>query len=307
MEDRNRLIRNASWVGIIGNAILSFSKIAVGLISGSLAVLGDGIDSATDIVTSLITLVTAKIMSRPPDMKYPYGYERADTVAAKALSFVIFFAGTQLAISTIQKIFHETAQQLPGALAIYITVFSIIGKLLLSWHQLHEGKKTGSIMLKANARNMQNDVLISIGVLLGLGFTFFLNLPILDAVTALVVSGLIIKAGFDIFMQAGTELMDGVKNPHIYKRVFDIIDKVPGVLNPHRLRMRRLGNMYIMDIDIEVAGNLTVREAHCLSHKVEDKIKEKIDNIYDIVIHIEPEGDINHKEKFGVSPNHCDF
>ncbi len=101
--------------------------------------------------------------------------------------------------------------------------------------------------------------------------------------------------------------MDGMKNPIIYKRVFDIIDEIKGVKNPHRLRMRRLGNMYIMDIDIEVDGSLTVCEAHGISHQVEDRIKSQIDNIYDIVIHVEPEGDINNTEKFGVSRRHCAF
>lgn len=305
MDNRQKQISNASWVGIVGNAILSAGKITVGMISGSLAVVADGIDSATDIVTSMITLLTARIMSKPPNIKYPYGYERADTIGAKALSFVIFFAGAQLGISTIQKIFVKHAAELPSMLAIYITVFSIAGKLLLAWQQYYAGKKVRSNMLIANAKNMRNDVLISSAVLLGLVFTFVFKMPILDSITALVVSGFIMKTAFDIFMQTSAELMDGIKNPAIYKKIFAAIDTVEKVKNPHRVRVRQLGNMYIMDIDIEVDKNLSVQEAHDIAHQVEEKIKSEIDNVYDMMIHIEPEGDVDKNEKFGVSRREC--
>jgi len=104
MEIREREITNASWVGIFGNSFLSVLKISAGFISGSLAVVADGIDSSTDIITSVITLITARFLAKPPDKKYPYGYGKADTIATKVLSFIIFFAGAQLFISTIRKI-----------------------------------------------------------------------------------------------------------------------------------------------------------------------------------------------------------
>jgi cation diffusion facilitator family transporter len=305
MEDRKKEIENASWISIIGNALLSALKIVVGLIAGSLAVVADGVDSASDIVTSVITLLTARIISKPPDIKYPYGYERADTIAAKALSFIIFFAGAQLGISTVMRIIGTAEHTMPSKLAIYITLVSIAGKLLLAWHQFRVGRKTRSSMLIANAKNMQNDVIISLAVLIGLVFTFILHLPILDAVTALAVSIWIMKVAFEIFMQTNRELMDGIKNPQIYKKIFTAIEAVKGVTNPHRVRMRQLGNMYVMDIDIEVDGSLTVREAHEIAHRVEKKIKEDIDNIYDMVIHVEPVGDDASNEKFGVSKKQC--
>jgi len=305
MEARKKEIVKASWISIIGNATLSFLKIVIGLIAGSLAVVGDGIDSASDIVTSFITLLTARIIAKPPDIKHPYGYERADTIAAKALSFVIFFAGAQLGISTVTKIIENQTRDLPSILAIYITVVSIVGKIMLAAYLYKIGKKRQSSMLMANAKNMQNDVIISVAVLTGLFFTYILRLPILDTITALAVSLWIMKTAFEIFMQTNLELMDGIKNPAIYKKIFKAIDAVKGVTNPHKVRLRKLGNMYIMDIDIEVDASLTVHEAHEIAHQVEESIKAKINNIYDIMIHIEPLGDINKNEKFGVTRKHC--
>ena len=116
-------------------------KIGIGLYAGSLAVVGDGIDSSTDVVISIITLITARILSRPPDKKYPYGYGKADTIATKALSFVIFFAGLQLMITTITKLVTGEVAVMPDKLAIYVTVFSILGKFFLSVLSVQDRQK----------------------------------------------------------------------------------------------------------------------------------------------------------------------
>ncbi len=303
MDNHPKTIVKASWVGVVGNAILSLLKIVVGIISGSLAVIADGIDSASDIVTSLITLFTARIMMRPPNIRYPYGYMKADTIATKALAFVILFAGAQLAISTIRNFMAGNERDLPGMLAIYVTIVSIIGKFLLARHQLSKGKQTNSEMLKANARNMQNDVLISVSVLVGLVFTFLLEMPVLDSVTALFVSIWILKVGFQIFMQTNRDLMDANTDPGLYKKVFGAVDQVEGAANPHRVRIRKIGNYYMVALDLEVNGDISSREAHEICVKVEDLIRRDLDNVFDIMIHIEPAGFEHDEEVYGVSPH----
>jgi cation diffusion facilitator family transporter len=303
MDHHPKIIVNASWVGVIGNALLSLLKIVIGIISGSLAVIADGIDSASDIVTSLITLFTARIMMRPPNIRYPYGYMKADTIATKALAFVILFAGAQLAISTIRNFLAGNERDLPGMIAIYVTIVSIIGKFLLARHQLRKGKQTNSEMLKANARNMQNDVFISVSVLTGLVFTFLLEMPILDSITALFVSIWILKVGFQIFMQTNRDLMDANTDPGLYKRVFGAVDQVEGAANPHRVRIRKIGNYYMVALDLEVDGDISSRRAHEICVKVEDIIRRDINNVFDVMIHIEPAGFEHEEEVYGVSPD----
>jgi cation diffusion facilitator family transporter len=299
-KKKNEIVK-ASWVGIIGNAFLSIIKIVFGLLAGSLAVVGDGIDSATDIVTSLITLLTARIIVKPPDVRYPYGYEKADTIATKALSFVIFFAGAQLGISTIGKLVNSQDMKTPAVLAIYITLISIAGKFALAFHQYKVGKETNSTMLMANAKNMQNDVLISSAVLAGLAFTLIFKKPMLDTITALLVSLWIMKTAFGIFMETTTDLMDGLKNPAIYAKIFEVVESVKGASNPHRMRLRKMGTMFMLELDIEVDGQLTVHKSHDISHQVEKKLRETLANLYDVVIHVEPTGDGKDGEKFGIS------
>ena len=302
MQNHVHTIIRASWVGVIGNAFLSILKIIVGILSGSLAVIADGIDSASDILTSLITLFTARIMKRPPDTKYPYGYQKADTIATKALAFVIMFAGAQLAISTVRHLLQGVEREMPAMAAIWVTLVSIAGKFLLARHQFSMGKRTNSEMLKANALNMQNDVLISASVLVGLAFTFILKLPVLDSVTALFVSFWILKVGFEIFMQTNRDLMDASTEPELYNKVFSAVEEVEGADNPHRLRIRKIGNYFMIVLDIEVDGSISTLEAHKICVKLEESIRREIDNVFDILIHIEPAGFKHDEEVYGLSP-----
>jgi cation diffusion facilitator family transporter len=296
---RNKYIKKASWVGIIGNTILAVLKIVIGFISGSLAVIGDGIDTATDILTYMITLLAARIMNKPPNYKYPYGYNRAEAVATKALSFVIFFAGAQLFFSTLLGLIKNESHQMPTLLAIYVTIFSIVSKAGLAFYQFRIGRKVESNMIIANAKNMRNDILISASVLTGLIFTQVFHLAILDLITAMAVGVWIMKAGFEIFMESSLELMDGTDNPKLYYKIFDAVEEVGGA-NPHRVRIRKHSNLYTIDLDVEIDGKLSIEEGHEISKDVEINIRKKVENVYDVLVHIEPEGNVE-KEKFGLS------
>jgi cation diffusion facilitator family transporter len=301
MESREKLIVQASWVSIGGNALLSVLKIVIGLLAGSLAVLADGVDSAGDIVASVITLFTAHVISRPPNLKFAYGYERADTIASKVLAFIVFFAGAQLAISTIHRLTEGISREIPSMIAIYVTLLSIAGKVFLAWYQYKIGKKTGSLMLQANGRNMLGDVIISLAVLTGLFFTFILKMPVLDTVTALLVSVWIMYVAFRIFFESTLELMDGVEDAGVYDRIFSAISKVEGTYNPHRARVRKIGHRYMVAVDVEVDGDIPVNKAHQLAHQVEEQIRAELEDVYDVLVHTEPVGDDSTKEKFGIS------
>ena len=299
--DRNRQIKIASLIGIVGNLLLSAAKLLVGVLSGSMAVIGDGIDSATDIVMSLITLFAARIMERPPDPKHPYGYGRAETVATKLLSFMIFFAGSQFMISTISRFRTIDTLARPDVAAIYVTLVSISGKFVLSRIQHSMAKKSGSSMIEATAKNMQNDILISMAVLLGLAFTFVLDLPIMDLLTAFCISIWVMKSALEIFLKTSAEVMEETKDLSIYDTLFEIVEEVEGAFHPHRTRVRKFGDLLYVDMDIEVDGNLPVKEAHLIAHELERKIHEEIQEVYDIMVHIEPLGCTMKDEKFGLS------
>ncbi len=299
--EREKKIIKASQVSIAGNALLSLLKIVTGIIAGSLAVVADGVDSASDIITSLVTLYTAHVIARPPDPKFPYGYNKADTIATKVLAFIIFFAGAQLAITSVNKLIYPVERAVPEVLAIYVIIISIIGKYLLSGYLHSVGKKVESAMLIANARNMQNDVVISVSVLTGLIFTFVLKMPVIDVITALGVSLYIMVVAFRIFMQANLEMMDGVDDEKVYGNVIKAVYRVKGAFNPHRIRVRKMAYLYVIALDVEAEGGIPLKEAHDIARRVEEEIKKAIPNVYDVLVHIEPRGNIEPDEVFGVS------
>jgi cation diffusion facilitator family transporter len=300
MKDRKKILLRTSWISVLGNMFLSLLKIIVGGLSGSLAVLSDGLDSASDVVTSLIILITTPIITRPPNSKYVYGREKAENMASTILSFVIFFMGCQIFITSVGKIIHHEVREL-APIAIWATVISIIGKLLLSLYQFHQGKRVDSSMLKANAINMRNDVIISAGVLLGLGFTFVLKQPILDPIIASLIGLYIIYSAIGIFRDANLVLMDGVSDTSIYEKIIQAVEVVPGASNPHRIRSRQIGNRYTVVLDIEADGAISLTDAHHIAQEVEESIKRMVENVYDIVVHVEPEGNTHCEEKYGIS------
>jgi cation diffusion facilitator family transporter len=299
-KSRKKWLYLASGIALGGNALLAALKISFGFLSGSMAVVGDGIDSAVDTLISVMTLMVARVSTRPADDDHPWGHGRAETLATAILGGLLFFAGAQLIMNSITNLVNGTALELPSRAALIATGVSIAGKLLLAYSQWFFGKKASSPMLKANARNMASDVLLSVGVLAGLAVTLLFKVKEADAVMAVVVGLWVIKQAMSIILDVKTELMDETPDQESYRALFEAVRSVEGAGNPHRTRMRKVAGLWDIDVDIEVEPNLTVLEAHCIAWKVEDAIKRKLDNVYDIMVHIEPEGNVE-SESFGLS------
>jgi len=264
--------------------------------------LADGIDSFGDVISATIILYIATLIAKPPSLKFPYGFAKAETNATNLLAFIIFIAGLQLGIASVRKLVSGTVDALPETFAIYILIISIIGKFLLAWYQKVMGKRINSSMLLATSKNMQSDVIISLSVLIGLIFTHIFNLPILDPIAALLVSLWIIWVAIRIFIQTNMELMDGNVDRETYEEVFQLLERIEGVKNPHRLRIRKIGPKRNINVDIELEGNLSLAQAHRIAHDVEDEIKSKIPDVFDVAIHIEPEGEHIEEKDIGISP-----
>lgn len=306
---RMKLISLAGWIALLGNLSLAIIKVTAGIAAGSLAVLGDGLDSATDVSIACMTLIISRIIRRPSDENHPWGHGRAETTATMVVAFIIFYAGMQLCLSSGIQLFHfithtVTAADNPKLLSVLlVTIISIAGKLLLAWSQYHLGKKSGSIMVLANAKNMATDSIISISVLVGLAGARLLSLPVLDPLVAFLVALWVLKNAISIFMQMNLELMDGNHDKELYHRLFDAVKTVRGVSNPHRVRIRKIAAHWDIDMDIEVNPDITLHDAHELAEQVETAVRNAIPDVYDIVVHMEPEGHGDHhrQEQFGLS------
>lgn len=307
MESKRRAaaeyIKIAAVTALIGNAVLAVIKIGLGFYSGSRALLGDGVDSSADVLISVITLAVAKIISRPADLKHPWGHGRAETIATAFLSFVIFFVGAQLIFNSVSELISGDMRAVRSGVAVIAAVISIIGKSLLAVSQYVLGRRSDSAMIKANAKNMSADVVVSAGVLAGLLIGSLTGSMLADTVIAVLIGAWVIKTAIGIFLQANLELMDGGGGAKHYLTVFNAVKSVEGAGNPHRVRMRRIAGFWDIDIDIEVDPVLTVLEAHVIACSVEEEIRLRLENVFDIVVHVEPSGHCGLDEGFGLSEN----
>jgi cation diffusion facilitator family transporter len=300
LRHKAALIRLASLTALLGNVLLAGLKIVMGLKAGSLAVVGDGIDSSVDVFIAIMSLIVARVISRPADKEHPWGHGRAETIATAVLGGLLFFAGAQLILNSVMNLLSGNSLRVPSPLALAAALISIAGKTVLAWSQYQLGKKADSPMLRANGKNMAGDVILSGGVLAGLGLSLWLDLESADAVMAILVGFWVIRSAVGIFMEVNLELMDGAPDTESYRAVFDAVRSVQEAGNPHRTRMRRIAGLWDIDIDIEVKPSLTVMEAHWIAHRVEKAIKERVEGVYDIMVHVEPEGN-QESEGYGLS------
>ncbi len=297
---KNGIIRVAAGVAVAGNAVLAAMKICAGVLSGSGALVSDGIDSSADVIIGVITLVVVRVISKPADVGHPWGHGRAETVTTAFLAFLLFFMGGQLVIGAGARLFSGEHTAAPSFLAVVISLVSIAGKSLLAWFQYMLGRRAGSAMIKANAKNMAADILISAGVLAGLGISAVTGSARADTVISGLIGLWIIKTAVGIFLEANLELMDGNTDTEPYHVIIDAVNAVEGASNPHRARMRSVGGFWDIDFDIDVDPGCTILQAHEIASRVEAEIKNRLENVFDIMIHVEPQGE-HITESFGLS------
>ncbi len=298
MNEREKLAVRAALIGVVTNGFLSGVKILVGFVFNSVAVLADGVDTGTDIFTSFATLISSKVSTKPPDRTHPYGHERVEAIVAKIVSFIIFYAGLSLLISSSRRLVAGQYSNVVGVLPLLVSVLSVAVKAWLFLYKYSVGRKIKSSAFIADALNMRNDILISSTVFLGVLFSK-LGLAWVDPLVAILVSIFIIRTAFIIFKETSYELMDGMLDMEIYNSIFDAVKSVNGAVNPHKVRVRQVGYKYYVDLDVEVDESITVREGHEIATAVKKAIIEHNDRVADVMVHVEPRGNVE-QEAFGL-------
>ncbi len=310
---RARAIARAALINIAGNGSMAVLKLAGGFLGGSLALLGDGIDSLGDTIFSFAGLFTARLLLQPPDASYPWGYGRAEAILSKVLSMLMIFGSLQLLLQASSRLGQDfgwlpdgqDAHELPAYFTFYISALSVPIKLLLFGHEYRLGKRIHCKMLMANARHMLSDSILSASVLLGLGLALWTRLPLLEHLLALGVGLWILWIGLRGFRESSRELMDCTGDTKLYQQVFEAVGSVPGLSRPHRVRIRKISNLCEIILDVLAPPHLRLDQAHLLTEQVESAIRQRIPHIFDIVVHLEPQ-DINasheQDEGFGMCP-----
>ena len=282
--------KKVTIVGALVNVVLAVLKIVVGYIGHSQSLVADGVHSLSDLLTDVVVIVAAKHAAQDADADHPYGHGRFETVVTVALGSFLIIVGGGIAIDAIRRVAEPDALLQPSLWTLLIAALSIASKELLYHYTVHVAKKVRSNMLRANAWHHRTDAISSIIVFVGIGGTI-LGMNYLDAVAAVGVALLIGKIGWDLCAQSVRELVDTALDPERVEKIEQTIQSVPGVNELHMLRTRQMGGNALVDVHIQVDPKLSVSEGHYISEKVRARLIKHIDEVTDVMVHIDPEDD----------------
>jgi cation diffusion facilitator family transporter len=285
-HERFSSANSAIHVGFAVNAVLMTVKLLAGWLGRSEAVLADGMESAADFIAILASMAALRIGRKPLDEDHPYGHGKAESIAAIVVSSVVFGTGGWILVRSVHTI-ADAAYEVPGVVAVVAALFTIIVKEALYRYSFAIGRKLGSPAILALAKDHRKDALTSISTLVGVTGAFF-GITVMDPVAAGITSFFIFYIGYEIFMNAAHELMDGAPTDESVRDIVRLAEGVDGVEHVHEIRCRRSGQYLIVDLKLDMDPEMTVRKSHAVASAVKGLIFEKVPNVGDVMIHVNP-------------------
>lgn len=299
MENRNEEASKVTIQAILWNLFLTLIKVLSGVIGRSNAMVADGIHSASDIITSVGVLIGNKISSKPNDKEHRYGHEKAETLVSFILSIVLLSVSVTIGIEGVKKLFDLDSIKVPTMLPLIVSLISILVKEYQYRITIKVANKINSPSLKADAWHHRSDALSSVAAFIGIGGTM-LGFKALEPIATIVVAAIVCKVAIEILKDSVNELMDVSIEDEQEKEILDLASKIPGVISLKTIKTRKHGAFAYVDLTVCVDGELTVVQGHDIATDVETKLKEEIQIIKGITVHIEPcEFDIYNRDKKG--------
>ncbi|MCK5718663.1 MAG: cation transporter [Thiomargarita sp.] len=289
-KERYIITRNVTLIGVIANVFMAVAKLLVGIYGRSQALIADGLHSLSDLISDGIVLVAAKYSALDADAEYPYGYARFETLATVALGGLLLLIAVGILIDSGSRLFEPQLLWQPTPITLVITILSILVKEILYQYTNNVAKRLNSPILQANAWHHRSDAISSIIVFIGI-LGSMLGVYWLDAVAAMGVSFMIAYIGISIGWRGVKELLDTSLDPGELKRIKKIIQSIDGVRAVYELRTRKMGANALVDVHLLVNPRISVSEGHQIADRVRIKLIETIDDISDVLVHIDPEFD----------------
>lgn len=288
-DEYSKTAVKVSLVSIIGNSALTLFKLLSGIIANSGAMLSDAVHSASDVLSSIIIIIGVKIAAKDSDDEHQYGHERFECVAAIVLAIILCVVGLFIGHTAIEKLSSGNAGtlQAPGLLALIAAAVSIVSKEAMFWYTRFYAKRMNSSGLMAEAWHHRSDALSSIGALVGI-WGARLGYPWLDAVASLLICAFIVKAAYDIFVNAMEKMVDKSCDNEVLEQLRSCIMSVEGVLDIDKLRARTFGSRLYVDLEICEDGKVSLSEAHRVAEQVHDTIERQFPVVKHIMIHVNP-------------------
>ncbi len=281
ISDRVRSVQRVLFIEGAANLAVLAVKLWVGLQTGSLAILGDSLHSATDLANNVASYFAVRISGTPPDANHPYGHRKFETLAVFLLATLLTVTAFELGL---RALLHSGGSPVGGALELGLMLGVLVVNTVVSLWQRARARALDSELLLADAQHTAGDVLISVAIIAGWqlssrGFGW------LDPVLAFAVAGLIFWLAFGLFRRAIPVLVDeGAIDPERLQRV---VATVPGVVEVRRVRSRWIGSCRAVDLVLAVPAAYSTVQGHVIADRVEDLLEREF-GVSDASVHLEP-------------------
>jgi cation diffusion facilitator family transporter len=274
--------------GIALNTVLCLIKAGTGVAGHSYALVADAIESGGDIMTSIVLYIGLRTAARHPDDNHPYGHGKAEPAAAIVVSGVLFASAVLITYNAIHYI--RTPHDTPEAYTLVVLGIVIALKEILVRFMKRESKRTHSMALSGEADHHRADAVTSLAAFAGIAIALWKGrgYESADDWAALLAACFILYNAFTIFKPAFAELMDTAQPAETVEDIRALAAQVAGVIGVEKCHVRKMGFHYYVDLHIEVAGDISVREGHDIAHNVKDFIREQRPMVADVLTHVEP-------------------
>ncbi len=266
------------------NIAVSLIKLAYGWYTNSLSITSDGFHSMFDGVSNVVGIVGIMIAARPPDSEHPYGHGKFETLASMGIAVLLFFTCFEIFQSAIDRFFHPSAPDIT-TISFLVMGLTIAVNIAVSWYENWQGKKLGSNILIADSLHTRSDIYSSIAVILGF-IMIKLGYVVADPIIAILISLLIARTGIKIIISSSEILMD--KAPIDNEYIRELVNSVENVKDCHKIRTRGPVSSIYVDLHIVLESCFSLKEAHDIAHNVENKLKDSVQGIEDVTVHVDP-------------------
>ncbi|AVR46205.1 cation-efflux pump [Christiangramia fulva] len=292
MQPGTREAIKASYFSIAGNALLAVVKGLTGIFGNSYALIADAIESTTDVFSSILVLLGLRYASKPADENHPYGHGRAEPLFTFMVVGFLIVSATIIAYESIDNI--NTPHEIPKPYTLIVLAVIILIKEISYRFVSKKGDETNSSVLKADAWHHRSDAITSLTAFIGISIALIMGKGYenADDWAALFASGFILYNAYLILRPALGEIMDEHMHEELEGKIRTIAQLNPGVVETEKCYIRKTGMTYHVDLHIAVKAEISVKEGHDIAHRVKDDLLHNIPEIADVLIHVEPDDEL---------------